>query len=55
MQCISFFHSKPLFLVQFHGNCVGIDHGHGVFSVMMHLEKIDVQLNERVFAGDRSG
>lgn len=26
-----------------HGNCVGIDHGHGVTSILMHLNSISVQ------------
>lgn len=38
-----------------HGNVVGIDHGQGVASIMMHLSRIDVQEGEFVQAGQRIG
>ena len=38
-----------------HGNTVGIDHGQGVTSIMMHLSRIDVREGEFVQAGQRIG
>jgi murein DD-endopeptidase MepM/ murein hydrolase activator NlpD len=38
-----------------HGNVVGIDHGQGVTSIMMHLSRIDVQEGQLVKAGQRIG
>mmetsp|Transcript_13078 Transcript_13078/g.27667 ORF Transcript_13078/g.27667 Transcript_13078/m.27667 type:complete len:333 (-) Transcript_13078:366-1364(-) len=34
-----------------HGNVVGIDHGHGVVSLLMHLNSIDVKRGEYIQAG----
>ncbi len=38
-----------------HGNVVGIDHGQGVTSIMMHLSRIDVKEGDMVQAGQRVG
>ncbi|MEM9539424.1 MAG: M23 family metallopeptidase [Cyanobacteria bacterium P01_E01_bin.42] len=38
-----------------HGNTVGIDHGQGVLSIMLHLHGIDVREGEMVRAGQRIG
>jgi murein DD-endopeptidase MepM/ murein hydrolase activator NlpD len=38
-----------------HGNVVGIDHGQGVSSIMMHLSRIDVKEGDLVQAGQRVG
>ncbi len=38
-----------------HGNVVGIDHGQGVTSIMMHLSRIDVREGQMVKAGQRIG
>ncbi|HEY9832239.1 MAG TPA: M23 family metallopeptidase [Stenomitos sp.] len=38
-----------------HGNVVGIDHGQGVTSIMMHLSRIDVQEGQMVKPGQRIG
>ncbi len=38
-----------------HGNVVGIDHGQGVTSIMMHLSRIDVREGQFVQAGQRIG
>lgn len=38
-----------------HGNVVGIDHGQGVTSIMMHLSRIDVREGQLVKAGQRIG
>jgi len=38
-----------------HGNVVGIDHGQGVTSIMMHLSRIDVKEGDLVKAGQRIG
>lgn len=40
---------------QVHGNVVGIDHGQGVTSIMMHLSRIDVKEGDFVQAGQRVG
>lgn len=40
---------------QIHGNTVGIDHGHGVTSLFLHLSRIDVQEGEQVEAGQVIG
>jgi lysostaphin len=37
------------------GNAVGIDHGHGVVSVLLHLSRIDVHEGDVVRAGDPIG
>jgi lysostaphin len=38
-----------------HGNVVGIDHGQGVSSIMLHLSRIDVKEGDVVKAGQRIG
>jgi murein DD-endopeptidase MepM/ murein hydrolase activator NlpD len=38
-----------------HGNTVGIDHGQGVTSIMLHLSRIDVREGDFVKAGQRIG
>jgi murein DD-endopeptidase MepM/ murein hydrolase activator NlpD len=38
-----------------HGNVVGIDHGQGVTSIMLHLSRIDVREGDIVQAGQRIG
>lgn len=38
-----------------HGNVVGIDHGQGVTSIMLHLSRIDVKEGDFVKAGQRIG
>jgi len=38
-----------------HGNTVGIDHGQGVASIMLHLSRIDVREGDFVQAGQRIG
>lgn len=38
-----------------HGNVVGIDHGQGVLSILMHLQDIDVEEGAIVKAGERIG
>ncbi|MBE9127718.1 M23 family metallopeptidase [Coleofasciculus sp. LEGE 07092] len=38
-----------------HGNTVGIDHGQGVLSIMLHLNQIDVKEGDFVQAGQRIG
>eukprot|EP00850_Spirogloea_muscicola_P003585 SM000014S00373 [mRNA] locus=s14:938053:939003:- [translate_table: standard] len=34
-----------------HGNCIGLDHGHGVVSLLMHLDTVQSGLGEVVRAG----
>lgn len=38
-----------------HGNVVGINHGQGVSSIMLHLSRIDVKEGDMVQAGQRIG
>ncbi|PSP11799.1 MAG: peptidase [Cyanobacteria bacterium SW_11_48_12] len=38
-----------------HGNTVGIDHGQGVLSIFLHLDKIKVEDGELVEAGEKIG
>jgi murein DD-endopeptidase MepM/ murein hydrolase activator NlpD len=38
-----------------HGNVVGIDHGQGITSIFLHLNRIDVKLGDVVKAGQRIG
>ena len=38
-----------------HGNTIGIDHGHGVTSLFLHMSRIDVQEGDRVEAGQVIG
>jgi len=42
-------------LLYYEGNCVVIDHGLGLFTISMHLSRIDVREGQRVAAGDRVG
>ena len=44
--------ARPLY---FEGNCVVIDHGLGLFTLSMHLSRIDVKEGQHVVAGDRLG
>jgi murein DD-endopeptidase MepM/ murein hydrolase activator NlpD len=44
--------ARPLY---YEGNCVAIDHGLGLFTISMHLSRIDVQEGERVSLGQRIG
>ena len=44
--------ARPLY---YEGNCVVIDHGLGLFTLSMHLSRIDVQEGQRVATGDRLG
>jgi hypothetical protein len=44
--------ARPLY---YEGNCVVIDHGLGLFTLSMHLSRIDVQEGQRVVTGDRLG
>jgi murein DD-endopeptidase MepM/ murein hydrolase activator NlpD len=44
--------ARPLF---YEGNCVAIDHGLGLFTISMHLSRIDVSEGERVSRGQRIG
>ncbi|MEO1131389.1 MAG: M23 family metallopeptidase [Cyanobacteria bacterium J06639_1] len=40
---------------EIHGNTIGIDHGQGVLSIMIHLNSIDVKEGDFVQAGQRIG
>jgi murein DD-endopeptidase MepM/ murein hydrolase activator NlpD len=44
--------AQPLY---YEGNCVVIDHGLGLFTISMHLSRIDVHEGDRVIAGQRIG
>jgi len=44
--------ARPLY---YEGNCVVIDHGLGLFTISMHLSRIDVQEGQRVATGERLG
>lgn len=44
--------ARPLY---YEGNCVIIDHGLGLFTLSMHLSRIDVREGEQVASGDRLG
>jgi len=44
--------ARPLF---YEGNCVVIDHGLGLFTLSMHLSRIDVQEGQRVTTGQSLG
>ena len=44
--------ARPLY---YEGNCVVIDHGLGLFTVSMHLSRIDVKEGQRVTKGERIG
>ncbi len=44
--------ARPLY---YEGNCVVIDHGLGLFTISMHLSRIDVHESDRVIASQRIG
>jgi murein DD-endopeptidase MepM/ murein hydrolase activator NlpD len=44
--------ARPLY---YEGNCVVIDHGLGLFTVSMHLSRIDVKEGQHVTLGERIG
>ncbi len=44
--------ARPLY---FEGNCVVIDHGLGLYTLSMHLSRIDVHEGQRVTKGQRVG
>jgi hypothetical protein len=44
--------ARPLY---YEGNCVAIDHGLGLFTLYLHLSRIDVTEGQRVATGDRLG
>ncbi|MGD0859800.1 MAG: M23 family metallopeptidase [Terracidiphilus sp.] len=44
--------ARPLY---YEGNCVAIDHGLGLFTLYLHLSRIDVKEGQRVTTGDRLG
>ena len=44
--------ARPLY---YEGNCVVIDHGLGLFTISMHLSRIDVKEGQHVATGERLG
>jgi murein DD-endopeptidase MepM/ murein hydrolase activator NlpD len=44
--------AQPLY---YEGNCVVIDHGLGLFTISMHLSRIDVHEGEHVTTGEPIG
>ena len=44
--------ARPLY---YEGNCVVIDHGLGLYTISMHLSRIDVKEGQRVAAGEKVG
>jgi hypothetical protein len=44
--------ARPLY---YEGNCVVIDHGLGLFTISMHLSRIDVKEGQTVATGDKLG
>jgi murein DD-endopeptidase MepM/ murein hydrolase activator NlpD len=44
--------ARPLY---YEGNCVVIDHGLGLYTILMHLSRIDVHEGQRVATGERIG
>jgi Peptidase family M23 len=44
--------ARPLY---YEGNCVAIDHGMGLYTISMHLSRIEVREGERVTKGQRIG
>ncbi len=42
-------------MYRLHGGSVGLDHGHGVTSIHIHLSKLSVKVGDRVAAGDVIG
>lgn len=39
----------------YEGNCVAIDHGMGLYTISMHLSRIDVREGQRITKGERLG
>jgi murein DD-endopeptidase MepM/ murein hydrolase activator NlpD len=44
--------ARPLY---YEGNCVVIDHGMGLFTISMHLSRVDVHEGQHVWLGERIG
>ena len=44
--------ARPLY---YEGNCVVIDHGLGLYTISMHLSRIDVREGQHVKLGERIG
>lgn len=44
--------ARPLY---YEGNCVVIDHGLGLYTISMHLSRVDVKEGQNVSTGDRIG
>jgi murein DD-endopeptidase MepM/ murein hydrolase activator NlpD len=44
--------ARPLY---YEGDCVIIDHGLGLYTISMHLSRIDVQQGQHVATGDKLG
>jgi len=44
--------ARPLY---YEGNCVIIDHGHGLTTISMHFSRIDVHEGQHVVVGDQLG
>jgi murein DD-endopeptidase MepM/ murein hydrolase activator NlpD len=44
--------ARPLY---YEGNCVAIDHGLGLYTISMHLSRIDVHEGQHVLKGQRVG
>lgn len=44
--------ARPMY---YEGNCVAIDHGLGLYTISMHLSRIDVHEGQRVTKGQRIG
>jgi murein DD-endopeptidase MepM/ murein hydrolase activator NlpD len=44
--------ARPLY---YEGNCVVIDHGLGLYTISMHLSRIDVKEGQTVAAGEKLG
>lgn len=42
-------------MYRLHGGSIGLDHGHGVTSIHIHLSKLSVKVGDRVAAGDVIG
>jgi murein DD-endopeptidase MepM/ murein hydrolase activator NlpD len=42
-------------LLYYEGDCVVIDHGLGLYTISMHLSRIDVKEGQHVGAGERLG
>jgi len=44
--------ARPLY---YEGGCVVIDHGLGIYTISMHLSRIDIKEGQRVATGDQLG